>query len=246
MIAIVLLTKTPASEWLDFFPTLKQPGYDLFIAVDDNSIIYKDTEPLRFIQYDDEDCIRTGFTNSNFIIRDSGPTAWDKAIRYFCENTQYEHVWFVEDDVFIPTSHTISAMDTKYPDADILSASIGINNEGTMGWNWRHAKGKIALPWANSSVYVVRLSRAVLTEVYTYVREHMTLLFIEIMFHTVALHKSLKIQAIPELTRILWRIDWTFDDVNSRGLLHPVKDMSLHTTWHRQLQKKEEENLRKR
>ena len=35
----------------------------------------------------------------------------------------YNHIWFIEEDVFIPTLDTIKNIDLKYPDNDLLVKS---------------------------------------------------------------------------------------------------------------------------
>jgi hypothetical protein len=233
MIALVLITLRPKEDEVAFFRTLKTEGYDLFIVVDDNKFPCVSDDVITYIQYNNSDCVSTGFTTANFIIRRNGPTGWDKAIRFFCENTKYDNVWFLENDVFIPSTTTIVDIDKKYGDADILSASNRINTKGGTHWHWRFAKGNVALPWACSMVCAIRVSRKLLAAVFDYVKSHKKLLFIEFMFHTLALHKSLEVKSIPELSSIVWSRAWNISDITKRNLYHPIKNSAAQNEYRR-------------
>ena len=72
--------------------------------IDDNSIDYKERYSqflnVNIIQIKDEECKSRGFVNMNFFIN-KDITSWEKAIYYFSTiNTEYNKVWFFEDDVF--------------------------------------------------------------------------------------------------------------------------------------------------
>ena len=63
--------------------------------------------------------VNEGFQNTHTIIK--GATSREKALYYFYKNDiNYDHIWFIEEDVFIPTIETIKNIDIKYPDNDLL------------------------------------------------------------------------------------------------------------------------------
>jgi hypothetical protein len=68
--AIVLLTHVLDVRALEYFCTLKQEGYDLFVTVDDNRVQHQNQydQDVTFIQYDAEDCARMGYYCSNYSI----------------------------------------------------------------------------------------------------------------------------------------------------------------------------------
>ena len=42
-------------------------------------------------------------------------TAWDKAFYFFSiQRPEYDAIWFLEDDVFVPASDTLSRIDATY------------------------------------------------------------------------------------------------------------------------------------
>ena len=224
--AIVFLTITPSEYLINVANSLERLNYTIFICADSN--IYTSdnkTKNIHIIQYPNQECYKHGYKNSSFIIKPNGVIAWDKALYHFCVNdTSYDYVWFIEDDVFLPTNYVISDIDTKYPSADVLSSAETINTNGELHWHWKQASGNIPLPWMKALVCAVRLSKSVLSLVNTYVKKYNKLLFIELFFHTLALHNKLIIKDIPELSGIIYKKHWSFTDTRLDTLYHPIKD----------------------
>ena len=65
-------------------------------------------------------------------------TAWEKSLYYFSTiNTEYEKVWFFEDDVFFYDEESLLRIDSKYDNSDLLSNSYGKNANGHKNdWHW--------------------------------------------------------------------------------------------------------------
>ena len=108
-----------------------------------------------------------GFFGFNPVVNKiSKCSAWDKALYFFSNlNTAYDNVWFIEDDVFVPSVEAIVNIDDRHKDADIVSAENNINHTGELeSWLWwQHVpKNVFPLPWACSMVCAVRLSKATL------------------------------------------------------------------------------------
>lgn len=164
-------------------------------------------------------------------MKEGKPSAWDKALFWACrQTTHYKYVWFIEDDVYIPTFRVLEEMDAAYPDSDLLSASHAINEKGsTNDWHWdTQAKGKIRAPWANSMVCATRISRRLLKEIDAYATESGHLLFIELFFNTLALQNGYRVDTPPQLRTILYREDWDIQGVDRKHLFHPVKKQEDH------------------
>jgi hypothetical protein len=150
--------------------------------------------------------------------------------------TKYEHVWLIEDDVFLANESALLNIDTAYESSDLLSAFHHINQESNMdSWNnwWNHWVNiihKLELPWAHSMVCACRLSRTMLEEVVEYKTKKGSLCFIEAMFNTIALHKGLVVDNPTELSKIHWRANWDINAINPKNLYHPMKNISEHKT----------------
>ena len=113
-IALVFLCRKPTDILIDFIKTLKKDNYDIYLTIDDNSFkidqIEMQNNNINILMMDDNECKKAGFYGStNIGIAMNKSISWDKALYYFCTvNTQYDHVWLIEDDVFIPTKDIIS------------------------------------------------------------------------------------------------------------------------------------------
>ena len=241
MIALVFITVKPNKKWLKFIQTLKRSNYDLFVAIDpdDNEIVtyqvpYK--KNIHYINYSRDECEYNGYNHCLAPHHVNRPSAWDKALYYFCEkNTSYDYVWFIEDDVFIPNKYTVYNIDKKKRNHNSHLLCCG-NNNGSLSyqtkdeimktwWGWCLAEGKIEKPWENSMVCACRLSKKLLSLIKNYVSQHHTLIYHEFMFNTLALHNHLKISYPVELSGIIWRYDWKITEINKKTLYHPFKSI---------------------
>jgi hypothetical protein len=174
--AIALLCARPHPDLLEFFGTFRAHGFDVFCFIDDNRVRVTETN-VRCIQIEDAECARRGFFSfCPDIKKVSKCAAWDKALYYFCRmNTEYSFVWFLEEDVFIPSCDTLLAIDEKYGRADIISAPCVINNTGsTSGWYWwKHVPGRILPPpWGKAMVCALRLGAPILRAVDCFVQQY--------------------------------------------------------------------------
>ena len=166
MISIAIICIIPDENQILFYSSISSDNYKIFFIVDDENYdlsTYKNKyKSLNFIQITDKECKSNNFINSNFCIK-KNPSGWDKVLYYFCKiNNEFDFVWIIEDDVLVPTINTIQNIDEKYShyNSDLLSSSNDRNLDFfNNSWNWKHAKGKIKLPWFKSMVCAVRLSK---------------------------------------------------------------------------------------
>ena len=231
-ITIAILCISPNKIHLDFYTTFDREYYDLYFIIDNNNY---DTKKLaekydcKFIQIDDKTVLSNKYYGINYIISKS-VTSWDKAVYYFTKvNKEYEYVWFIEDDVFVPTNKTIYNIDLKYPDFDLLSSSNIPNLNGkTNYWHWKEAANKIKLPWFSSMVCAIRVSKKLLGEVEKLVLKKKKLLFLEFMFNTLCNHSKLKQFSPKELEFIVYRKIYTKENILETHLYHPIKNIDTH------------------
>jgi hypothetical protein len=235
--AVVLLTVRPNRGQVDFCRQIERDNLDLFVLADDNELDKSLHQDISLIQIDDRHCRESGFRRFNpMIIKPFECSAWDKVLYHFSSvDTRYDNVWIIEEDVFVSTPETIPELDRKYGEADIISASNNVNETGELhSWYWwQHVPVEaLPLPWAWSMVCGVRLSRAALGAIKDFVAleeaRNAACLNIEFVFHTLALHRGLKVVVADELKGVVWRKDWSTDELLAEGLYHPIKDVDRH------------------
>jgi len=259
MKALALLTLRPDDRQVDFYKGLEADGYDLFVFVDDPEF-RPERDDVRYVLIDDWECANAGFYDfCPMFKKPSRACSWDKAAYFFARlhPARYEHVWLIEDDVFVPTLAAISALDRKYSEADIVSAPTTLNTSGEpQGWFWWRfvPADLLPLPWAKAMVCAVRLKPTVFAlldelvarwkSVYggpedrpVLLKEGLPdsgpLLFIEYVFHTLALHAGLSMVVAEELSGIVYRREWTIDEMTADHLYHPVKELDLQVEYRR-------------
>ena len=114
-------------------------------------------------------------------------TAWDKSLYYFSSiNTEYEKVWFFEDDVFFHDEESLLNIDSKYDNSDLLSNSYYENLNGHKNdWHWDRIDIRFEPPYYCAMVCCVRISSNLLSKIRNYANEHHTLFFLEALFSTI-------------------------------------------------------------
>lgn len=248
--AICLLAYQPNIELIKMYDGLYQgDSYQIYVIVDDNGwdiLDLKENFPnIEFIKVKEETCKKMGYQNLNFMVKNGEPSAWDKGIYYFCEENkiQYPFIWFLEDDVFIPSSDSIKNIDEKYGQEDLLIKSMGIPGKNI---NYVGAQMKEVDKYINpklkpyirkSMVCAIRISYLFIQKIKEYTRENKTLFFLEYFFPTMVEYLKLKLRKIDELQEIHYRKIWTIDDIfkRSQSLFHPVKDVMLQKSFRRTL-----------
>jgi len=226
MKAICLLGIKPNEIWIDFFNKFK--NYDIFIMIDNKDYInqYKEYKNVKIIHVSDKICEKKHFTNTTFSLN-KRITSWDRALLYF-SSTKYDHVWFIEEDVFFNSEKTLTDIDKKYPTSDLLS-SITKDKEHSKEWcNWEKVKVNLPEPHFMCMCCAVRMSKVMLSKIKEHVKEHKESLFLEIFFPTLCIGNNLKHDTPKELDDIVYRKEYTLGEINKTNLFHPFKDIILH------------------
>ena len=231
------LTVTPNTLFYNFIKKLPDL-HNTYICIDNNNYnIPNFDNKVHIIKVDEAECILHGFHSS--LIGLLGYKNWagkagsrDKALYFFYKNKiKYDYIWFLEEDVFIPTIETIQNIDNKYDHADLLSSNHGIHHSpNENNWpQWKtlclQLKHKINFPYAISAICAIRCSKKLLECIFAHAMKYNSLFFDEAMFNTLALHNNLYVKAIKELSTIIWRKKggWQQSKINKNNLYHPVK-----------------------
>lgn len=250
--AFVLLTRAPPSEWVRFLNEACASAYgevSYYIVADDSDIPRPDAanSNIHYIQYDAALVSSHGYTRScvGALTMFKECTAWDKALYHFCEvDTSYDFLWFVEDDVLIPTVGSIQRLTDKYSHTcDLAVHDNYCQATGDLNtWHWGriHQNGYVFdLPWYKSMVCAVGVSSKLLALVKLTVARLGYIPFIECTLNTLAMHKCLTVQVAPELKHITFcdYIDITETEnlsllVEQDNWIHPQKNMANHKFAH--------------
>lgn len=233
-VAVVFLCKIFPTG-LPNFLTQKGAVYDSFYLLDTQSIIVSNTIHFNYVPIVilNETCVKNGYKNSSYskgLTHIQNPIiALDRALYYFCKTShgnEYDFVWFIEDDCFIPSIEALENLVIKYSEFDLVTSShkkkIGTSKE----WHWKKAFEVFEQPLFSSMSCCFGLSRKMLNLTRQHVQKHGELFFLEIMFNTIAAQNNLKIYTPPELSTICSKADWSLDDVLTlpNNIFHPYKD----------------------
>jgi hypothetical protein len=227
--------------WFNFLS--KFTKYDIYIVVDDNKKDYKEQyykfSNINIIQINNEICKKNGFINMNFIIN-KDVSAWEKSIYYFSTiNTQYNNVWFFEDDVFFYDEKSLLQIDSKYYNSDLLSNTYHENIDGYKNnWQWHRIDIKFSPPYYAAMVCCVRISSKLLSKLRDYANKHNTLFFLEALFPTICKINNMKYDTPIEFENIVYRKNYENTYFDKKKLYHPIKDITKHVYYRNILNKK--------
>ena len=226
---ICVLAVRPCIKTYNFFKEIKlNSNYEIFIVIDDNNYNIPDYDGVvKIIKVDNNECESNGF-HSCILWLNNKCCSRDKALYYFTKNSiDYNYIWFIEEDVFIPNINTIKNIDDKYKTGDLLVSSHKVIYEKQTNWHWHYINKQINidLPYASSMICAIRCSKSMLNSIKNYAKKHNRLFMDEALFNTLAIHNNLEICCIPELSTIVWRKDWMLSDIVVSNLYHPIKNI---------------------
>ena len=210
--------------------------YDVYFVCDcvatptKEVVLLAATLDVKIIQISDSVCKDAGFINSTTTTIEKTPVGWDKALYYFSvvSDKSYEHVWFLEEDVFVPAKTTLSDIDGLYSGSrshpDLLIRGCKSYQEDR-GWFWWQHTHEITLERSfHEMVCCVRISSKLLAVIAEYVRTNKQLYFIEVLFPTLAKNMGLTIQIIPELEYIYYKHEFKKSDIRADRIYHPTQE----------------------
>jgi hypothetical protein len=208
-------------------------NYDIVVIIDDldrcyyteNDFYEKNYPNIVFVQINNINSMENGFQMANLALNKM-VSGWDKAIYFFSfYPKQYDHIWYIEDDIFFYNEDVFKTIDMKYPDSDLLVKQIDEKDDEK--WLWNAVINHLPEPHYNSLVCACRVSKQLLSCIYDYVKKYKQLIFIEMLFTSVAKANNLKCDCPYELVPIIYRYGWNINNVNKLQVFHPVKDLNL-------------------
>jgi len=226
---------------LEFLNTIQD--YDVVIVIDDNIEKYYEKNKEIFdtkypniiiVQFEFIQCIEYGFQLSSLTLNKT-VAGWDKALFYnyllYKEKIklkkQYQHIWFIEDDVFFYEENILKNIDANYPNSDLLCKEIHEKKENEEWlWNFIHIHNEDKR--YKALVCACRMSQKLLNYIFEYVENYKQLFFIEAMFPTIAMKHNLQCDFPIELRTLEYNKPWVYNEINKTNLFHPIKMIEFH------------------
>jgi hypothetical protein len=232
--AICFLTKYPSEELLDFAIECSQSeNYTIYICSDMSCDLIK--QGVNIISINNEECSEMSFKGMS----DKPLNAWDKSFYYFSVKLSelHNYVWFIEDDVFVPSAGLFKSIDIKYPFDDLLCSNLSVNNRQ---WYWTQLKqssifkrfekhlGDPARPleYSYGLMCAIRISCSLLLSVREIALLYDGLFCLEVLIPMLCIHKNMAARTIEELKYITWR--GKFKKFERGYMYHPIKDIQGH------------------
>jgi hypothetical protein len=241
---ICFLTVKPCEKTYNFYKDIqsffKKYNYEVYIVIDDNNYEIPNYDgSIKIIKINNEECEKNGYKGAVLWLGNRACSR-DKGLYYFSNiYTDYEFIWFIEEDVFIPTVETIKNIDDKYSLEDLLCPPYDVIYEKKYDWNWPYVyrQIKLELPYSKSAICAIRCSKKLLQNINNYAVLYKSLFLDEVLFTTIALQNNLKINGIEELNTIVFRNDWKLEDIDIGKLYHPIKNIQKQYDYRNNIQK---------
>ena len=174
--------------------------------------------------------LNAGFDGAE-IYFDGGPHSWAKATFFICRLApKYDFVWLMEEDVYIPSMASFSAMLSLSVYKDVVIKSLSFQNDSAHWPHWEQAVANFPLPkpWFDSLVSVLGMSNTMITKVDDHIKEYQKMGFVEYFFPSIAAHNNLTVYNPSTLDTIEAGWDFTCENVNNLNMnwFHPIKDQN--------------------
>jgi hypothetical protein len=238
---VCLICHKPNKIYLDFLNTITE--YNVVVIIDDeNEQYYKNNKEyydinyprIMIAQFHFINCIEFGFQLSNLALNKI-VSGWDKAMYFYFLlyndkieiKKKYNHVWFIEDDVFFYDENVLKNIDKRYSNSDLLSNTFE-TKKNDENWLWTAVKVDVNEPYYKTMVCACRMSNTLLSHIFDYATKYKELFFLEVMFPTLAMKHNLICDFPEELKTIEYRKNWIYNEVNKTNMFHPIKNVELH------------------
>lgn len=226
---ICFLTVRPCIETYNFYKYIQLcSDYKVYIVIDDNNYEIPGYDGIvDIVKIDNAECESAGYKNCVLSFHNKACSR-DKALYFFNNNgIEFDNIWFIEEDVFIPSIDTIKDIDQKYTSADLLVKSHETYVMKQYNWLWGFVYNNIRIgpPYGKSMICAIRCSKPMMNSIKKYALSYKNLFLDEALFNTLALHDDLNVVCPEELKHIHWKHEWTLSDIEPNYLYHPVKDI---------------------
>jgi hypothetical protein len=238
-IILCFLTVFPSTTFMNFINKLNSDNYSVYMCIDKNNYKIPDISDnnINIIKYTNDICESAGFKNTVIYFKNKDCSR-DKALYYFCKNdVEFKYIWFIEEDVFIPSVDTIKNIDNEYVTGDLLCRSTDIQLTKVNSWLWRNVTNMIEPPYSSGMICAIRVSKNLLSVINNYATIHNTLFLDEAIFHTLTLQNNLKMVKCIYLEYITYKDKFDITKLKSTHLYHPMKNIELHQSYRNSMDK---------
>jgi len=234
-------TVRPCKEFFELCSQILNDEYDISIFIDDNSyeIDFEYNKKLSVIKIDNDECKMAGYYGFVSYFKERACSK-DKALYYIVKNNiekEYDFIWFIEEDCFIPSNKTIPDIDNKYKykneNIDFLCKSneVILDNKRPYWYHWKYVFERCSLgpPHGRSLICARRCSKKLIESIRSYIEKYKKLFFCEAFYTIIALHNNLNIKAIDELSTLRWepKFKWNLNIIQEQNIYHPIKDIKI-------------------
>jgi hypothetical protein len=210
------------------------------IIIDDNSFQIQNNNHLKYIiQIPEEDCIHSGYQNSNANTHiNKKVIAWDKAL-FYLGIRKPKKVIILENDVFVPDQSILHRLFTL--EYDLLIREHNFRFDSLPNWHWVNIEKYLVKPHYYSMACFVGLSLNMIELITQFVKNNKTLVHIEALFNSLAHQNSLRILTPKELLPVVAMGKWdlTLIKLFPDKLYHPVKNTTLHGLYRKHITSKD-------
>jgi len=234
---ICFQTIRPNKEYFELCSELKCDNYDIYIIIDDNSYVidFNYDKDIKVIYMNNIECENAGYKSLVRWLRNKSCSK-DKALYYLIKNQiQFDYVWFLEEDCFIPSKNTIKNIDAIYNcgqyDLLVKENFVFHKRQNDREWHWKYVYElcKLPPPHGKALVCALRCSNKLIKCIEKYVSINKNLFYCESIFNTICLHNNLKIRSIKELKYMTWirEYKWKYKEIRENFIYHPIKDINI-------------------
>lgn len=239
---IAYLCESKNAQELRFLTSFRE-SHDIFVFVENKQDAFSLQETfqhLTFVYIEDQILVDSYLVKSNISIKNR-ISLWDRALYFFMNNEINVATWFLQDNVFVPSSSILANIDEKYKEANVDYIGDTIKTDHCRMFEHPRIKERLntfPIPWCVGQTSVLRVSSKLLKLAKENVEQHKSSLHIACLFSTLAYHNDLNIvdcsrqfkffppKKIPEINLKKESIDRVF---NKNNTYCPMPDIELHS-----------------
>jgi hypothetical protein len=230
-IAIIVTSVVKEFTLFHWMAKLFQHNITVYIISDNSNnnslyMVKKHNHPIAYsLSINENEAKFNQFFGVDILTKKKSVVALDKSLYFMCRVApHYDFVWFIENDVYIPSVDTFLSLNDRVIRSDLVSGEMF---QYTNSWPlYGHFDLHLPKPWFHAMMCATGMSRKMLSVVDTYVRTQGNLEFLEGLFPTLAYQNNMTTLQPKEFKTVVYRNDWTCNDIlkYANNWFHPIKN----------------------